>query len=59
MGWPDKWSSGGRAFSAEEMESYRFRLRSCLRYWLGGSEFSQARTKNPQTATTDQESVDV
>lgn len=36
MGWPAGWSSAGRAFSAEEMESYLSRQRLLLRYLLNG-----------------------
>jgi hypothetical protein len=37
IGWPVGWSSEDRGFSAEEMESYRFRRQQCLRFLLGGS----------------------
>jgi hypothetical protein len=36
MGWPAGWSSAGRVFSAEEMESYLCRQRALLSCLLGG-----------------------
>ncbi len=38
MGWPAGWSSVDRVFSAEEMESYRSRLRRSLANLLGGQD---------------------
>jgi len=32
------WPCQPHVFSAQEMESYLFRQRACLRYWLGNSD---------------------